>query len=700
MNKHVMKISGMDCATCAEKIKKMLLHKKGIKNVEVFLASEKIEVYFDESSTNKENIEKDIKELGYKIYNANLTQKEHEHSTEGKKILILIIVVLIFLVAGFFAPHITSGLKTKGLWELIAAIIGGFPLIVQSLKDLRNKSITADVFMSIGVVASILIGEFRSAAIIALFMLVADYIDSFTMEKARKAIKSLIEEAPKKARIKKGSKELEVNIEDLKKDDIVIVKPGEKIPVEGVIVAGHGSVNQSIITGESIPVEKKPGDTVYAATINEVGVLFVKITHVGEDTTYARIIRLIQEAEASKAPLQKIADKFATYFTPLIIVIAIFTYLITFNLSNAIAVIVVACPCSVAIATPLAVIASMGTLARIGVIVKGGKYLEALAKVDTIVMDKTGTLTMGDPVVVNIKSFSNFSEEDIITYAAIAEKYSEHPLAKAILKYFKNKPLSWHMEPEKYEIVPGKGIVITLKGKEIILGSREMAKSKEIFVSHEVKKYIEEREEKGETMLFVVIDRQLAGVIGIADILKKETKEVIDELKKMGIKEMIMLTGDNERTAKAISNKLGIDNYKSQLLPEDKLNIVKRMVDSGKKVLMIGDGINDAPALAQANVGIAMGYVGTDVAIESSDVVIMKDDWRKLPTTIKMSKKTFNLIKQNLFIGILFNIVGVSLASLGILSPAMAAVAHVIPDILVFINSSRLLSAKENFSKF
>lgn len=680
MEKISLKISGLDCASCAEKIKKHLSNTKGINKVEVYLSSETAEVEFDEKSISNEMIAKKIIELGYKIEGLDESKHTHVHEGESKTKLFLIFIVLSLIILGF--------ILSNKIFDIIATIIGGSPLVYQAIRDIKNKSITADVFMTIGVVASAMIGEFRSAGIISMFMLISDYIDSFTIEKSRKAIKNLIEQSPKTARVKKGEEELIVPIDEVKKGDIVIVKSGEKIPVEGIVIDGHGSVNQSVITGESMPVEKKVGDTVYAATINELGILFIKVLHVGKDTTFSKIIKLVQEAETSKAPVQRVADKFATYFTPAIILASIITYILTHNIQNAISVIVVACPCAVAIATPLAVIAGMGVAAKNGIIIKGGKYLEALATIDTIVMDKTGTLTLGDPVVIEIKSFGDFSVEEVLETAIAAERYSEHPLAKAILKLSKG---NLEVEPSEYKVIPGLGISMKYKDKKVILGSKELLRNDKYHKPEGLIKYIDERENKGETILVLIIDDKIAGVITVADILREGTKEVVEEFKNLKIKETYMLTGDNEKTAKTIAETLNIQNYLANMKPEDKVREVKKLIEKGKKVLMIGDGINDAPALAQANVGVAMGAMGTDIAIETSDVVIMKDDWHQIPKAIKIGRKTFKIIKENLAISIIFNITGIFLASVGILTPSMSAIAHVIPDVLVFLNSSRIL---------
>ncbi|HAK88962.1 MAG: copper-translocating P-type ATPase [Nitrospirae bacterium GWC2_46_6] len=686
-------VKGLDCAACAEKIEKALTRHEGIHGITVYLGAERADVKFDPSSINEQSIIDTIGGLGYKV----LTGKEevsgksfHEMFFKGEWTFDLSRIGFVFLLIILSFTGTTKSITSIDLFSIFAVIVGGYPLIRHAFIDLKNRAVTADVFMSMGVVAAAAIGEFRSASIIAFFMLISEFIDSFTMEKSRRAIKDLIDMAPKTARIKRGDAEVEIPVEEVKKGDIAVIKPGEKIPVEGIIISGKGSVNQAPITGESIPVEKKKGDVVYAATLNNLGVLFIKVTHTGQDTTYARIIKLVEEAEASKAPVQRIADKFAAYFTPTILAVAVITFLITWKITNAIAVLVVACPCTVAIATPLAVVASMGRAAKKGIIIKGGRYLEALAKVDTIVMDKTGTVTIGDPVVTDIKGFEGCDEKVIISYAAGVERYSEHPLAKAIIKKASEAEIDIP-EPDEYKVVPGMGIEAVLTGRKIMLGSREMLRNSNITLSEDAERYIRDKEEDGKTALLLAHDGVICGVICVADIIREGSIEAIDALKKLGFDEPIMLTGDNPRTANSIASALGIKNVFAQLLPEDKVNKIKELASKGRRVLMIGDGINDAPALAQAHVGIAMGAVGSDAAIEASDVALMRDEWNQIPEAIAIGRNTFSIIKQNLAIGMVFNLVGISLASTGILSPAMAAVAHVMPDVVVFLNSSRLL---------
>ncbi len=690
-----IEVGGLDCAACAEKIERTLMRYEGVHGVAIYLSTMKIEVRFDPSATTEKKILDAIDGLGFKVPPNDAgsgkawTERliaEHTWMFELSRIGI----VFFLIILSYIRKKETVLGVTADLVSIVAIAIGGYPLIRHAFADLREKAITADVFMALGLSAAAAIGEFRSAAIIAFFMLIAELLDSFTLERSRGAIKELIGMAPKTARVKRGDTEVEIPVDEVTPGDIAVIRPGEKIPVEGVIISGKSAVNQSPITGESLPVEKKEGDHVYAATINHLGILFVKVTHTGADTTYSRIIRLVEEAESSKSRVQKVADRFALYFTPSILAIAVLVFLLTWKITNAIAVVVVACPCTVAIATPLAMVASMGKAAKKGIIIKGGLYLETLAKVDTLVMDKTGTLTLGDPVVTDIKGFGGYNDDRVMAYTAAAERYSEHPLARAIIKKASEMNIAVP-EPDHCSVVPGMGIEAGIEGASILLGSREILFSRKVLISKDIEHYIRDREDEGKTVLIVAHDNTVCGVISIADVIREGTVEAINDLKRLGFDDPIMMTGDNERTAQVIASTLGIKNVMARLLPEDKVKKIKELASQGKIILMIGDGINDAPALAQAHVGVAMGAMGSGAAIEASDVALMRDEWKQVPEAVRIGRDTLRVIRQNLTAGILFNIVGISLASAGILSPAMAAVAHVMPDVLVFMNSSRLL---------
>jgi len=677
-----IRINGMDCQSCAAKIEQHLAKLEGVHSVKVAFSAEKAFVEYDTEKINIEEMESKIHELGYRPE----PLKVEERKGFRLELLRLFMVGLAILISltGFTRPFFSLDIAA-----IIAVIISGIPIFRSTFFSLQRKTITAEVAMATGMVASILIGQYLSAAVIGFFMLLAEFIDGFTKDKARAAISSLIKISPKRAVVKRDRREIEVGIDEVRHGDVVIVKSGETIPVDGAVIRGHSSVNQAPITGESMPIEKKVGDNVFAGTVNQVGTLEIKVTRVGKDTTLGRIIELVEEAEATKAPIQKLADRFASRFLPIVFLAALVTYLLTRNITNSISVIVVACPCAVALATPLAVVAGIGNAAKKGIVVKGGIYLEELGKIDTVVVDKTGTITIGEPRVIGIKGFDKHEEREIITFAAMAEKHSEHPLASAIVE--QAEKFGIRTEEHKHcEILPGKGIIALCDGRKILVGSRELLKENNLLLPEDVERFVREEEEHGRTALLIAHDNEICGIISVADVVREEAKRAIKELNKKGIK-VIMLTGDNPRTAKAVAQQIGIDEVFAEMLPEEKVEKIKELVRQGRKVVMVGDGINDAPALAEASIGIAMGAAGTDIAIETSDVALMTDDLTKITEAVKIGRKTFSVIKQNLASSIVFNIVGVSLASLGILNPFLAAVAHSLPDFLLFLNSSRLI---------
>jgi len=602
------------------------------------------------------------------------------------KFLYLSAVGIGILVSWSGIPHQFVPLN---LDAIVLAIITGIPILKSTFQALRAKSITAEVAMATGMAASIGIGQFLSAAVIGFFMLIAEYIDEFTTDKARAAIEGLIKISPRRALVRRNGREIEIDANEVALGDVVIVRTGERIPVDGAVIAGLGSVNQAPITGESIPVEKKTGDNVFAGTINQLGTLEVAVTKVGKDTTLSRIIQLVEEAEAAKAPIQKVADRFSSKFLPLVFIAAALTFLFTRNIKYAISVVVVACPCAIALATPLAVVASAGKAAKKGIVIKGGIYLEELGKVDTMVIDKTGTLTVGEPRVVHIKTFDQHSDKEIVTLAAMTEAHCEHPLAGAILSKAKEYGIDLP-EHGACSVIPGRGVTATYKNQTITFGNKELLRERNIAIPSEIERYMEDEEKQGRTAMAVAHDSDVCGAISVADIVKGRAKQTIGELKESGV-DVIMLTGDNPHIANAIARQVGITEVFAELLPEQKVEKVKELVKEGRKVAMIGDGVNDAPALAEAQIGIAMGAAGSDIAIEASDIALMTDDLTRIIDAIKISKRTFSVIRQNLVSSAIFNIVGMSLASAGVLNPLMAALAHSLPDFILFINSSRLI---------
>ncbi len=696
-----LRIEGMDCAECAMRVERQLTKLAGVSQVKVLLAAEKGVVTYDPRQTSLAQIKAAIEETGYRVREPG-EEASAKGEGPGRWAGRLTSVRLAFVgVVGLLAL-MEIGAEWLGLlnpavaWvpapvALAAVLVGGYPIFKGAFLGLRARSINVDLLMTIGILAAVSIGEFVSAALLVLFILIAHFLEGFTTDRARAAIRELVALTPKKARVVQDGREVEVGANELRPGDLVVVRPGESIPADGRVVAGHSSVNQAAITGESMPVEKGPGDEVFAGTLNELGSLRVQVARVGADTTLGKIIRLVEEAESAKAPVQRFADRFTTYFLPVVIIAASLTYLLSRNVVATIAVLVVACPCAVALATPLAVVASVGSAARRGLLIKGGLYLEALAKVDTVLMDKTGTLTFGEPRVTDVVTNDRVevARGELLRLAAGAERYSEHTLASAILGEAEEESPSLP-EPESFEVVPGQGIVARLDGREVVLGNRSLMAANGVAIPADLEDRATALESAGKTVVFLARDGVLLGIIAVADVVREEVPRAIAELKELGIERLLLLTGDNERTAAAVAAQLGID-YRAGLLPQDKIAIVRALQAGGHRVAMIGDGINDAPALTQADVGIAMGVAGTDVALEAADVALMGDDWRRVPEAIRIGRRAFRTIQQNIAFGVLFNVVGISLAAVGILSPVLAAAAESLPDVAVFLNSSRLL---------
>lgn len=538
---------------------------------------------------------------------------------------------------------------------LFATIFGGLQRFISGFKDAFHRRITVNVFVTVALIATVLIGEFITAAILIFIMSAAGAFEAFTLNKTRKSIRSLLDLAPQQVTVKRNEAEIVIGIEDVQMGDLVVVRPGERIAVDGIVVNGQSSVNQAPITGESIPVEKFKGSEVYSGTLNEEGRIEIKTTGVGEDTTLAKIIHLTESAQGSKPPIQTIADRFTQWFLPVVIVMAIVAYFVTRDVKTAVAVLLVACPCAFAIATPTAVTAGISNMARRGVLVKGGIFIEEAGKIDTLLVDKTGTFTLGTPTVMEIAGFNGFSEAEVIHLAAIGEKYSEHPLARAIIKHAKERRAEIP-EPEEFKAEVGKGVIARFDGKSLLVGKEELLEDQGIILDQKVKAQMQLQREQGRTIMLVAQAGAVIGLISIADKVRPGIREVMLLFKEIGIKNVTMLTGDNAVTAQRVAEEIGVDDFRANMLPEEKQQVVAEMQKQGKKVAMIGDGINDAPALALADIGMAMGATGTDVAIETADITLMNDDLLSVADFIWTSKKVFKRIKLNMFFSIVYNI--------------------------------------------
>ena len=570
---------------------------------------------------------------------------------------------------------------------LAATLIGGYPMFEEALEGIKKRRMTMEISMSIAVVATLAIGQFFTALIIAFFVLFAELLEDLTVSRGRDVIKKLLELLPSQVTVRRNGQENEMNVNDLTLRDIVIVKPGARIPVDGVVLKGHSSVDQASITGESFPVEKTEGHKVLAGTINQTGVLEIQTAAIGQDTTFGKIISIIGQAEKNRAPIQKVADKLAASLVYFAFGGAIVTYALTHNIVSAISALVVAGACGVAAGTPLAILASIGRTAKEGIITKGGIHFEQLAKIDTVVLDKTGTLTFGTPEVTDIESFNGLKKEDILQLAASVEQHSEHPLAEAILK--KQKDLGLRLLPySNLEYLPGQGLVCRVNGSEILIGNISLMDKRSIKGQTKVIEYIDQRKNSTETTVFVAKDQEIIGALSFADVIRVEARQAIEDLKKFGC-QVILLTGDNWAIAKKIGETLQLDKIFAEMLPQQKLEKIRELMQEGKKVAMIGDGINDAPALMAATVGIAMGS-GTDVALESAGVTLTTNNLMKIVEALKISRQCLRVIMFNFWGTVVVDAVGMTLAFLGYLTPLFAALIHVSSELAFILNSARL----------
>ena len=622
------------------------------------------------------------------------TSADQTRSSSSRDIIVFAIapaIVGISILISWTLAHFNIGPTILNIiLALFATVFGGYQRFISGFKDIIARKITVNVFVTVALIATIAIGEFLTASILIFIMVVAGAFESYTLDKTRKSIRSLLDIAPKMVTVKKEQEEMVISINDVEAGDIVIVRPGERIAVDGVVINGKSSVNQAPITGESIPVEKYKGSEVYSGTLNEEGRIEVKTTRVGEDTTLAKIIHLTEEAQSTRPPIQNIADKFTQWFLPTVILIAFAGYFYTKDIKTAVSVLLVACPCAFAIATPTAVTAGISNMARRGILVKGGIYLEEAGKIDTLLVDKTGTFTLGTPKVMDIVSFNGASQQDVLYWAAIGEKYSEHPLARAILKYAKTKSINIP-DPDEFKIKIGKGVIVSYEQCDLVIGKLELLLEEGIDIDVNIKRHINEQSEKGRTIMLVAKDKLVVGLISMADEIRPGTREAISLLKKMGIKNITMLTGDNPIIAKAVAEEIDVDDYRANMLPEEKQNVVKELQEQRQKVAMVGDGINDAPALALADIGIAMGGSGTDVAVETADISLMRDDIFSVVDFIMTSNKVFQRIKLNIFFSLIYNVLGLVLASMGLLTPVWAIIFQEAGCITVVVSSTLLL---------
>jgi len=632
------------------------------------------------------------------------------------------VLALFGLVAVLMTTTLVGGLSVYSLALFVVSTpvvwIAGWSIISGAYKSLRNRAINMDVLISAGVVAGWSFGAVNAffpslasggegyleiAVGILAFVLLGKYIEESIRRRSAASIRKLLELQPTIARVVRDGKEVEVPIDEVQVNDVMVVKPGEKIPTDGVVIAGYSSVDEKIITGESIPVEKDVGSEVIGATVNKTGLLRVKATKIGEETALAQIVHLVEEAQASSAPVQKFADRVVGKFVPIVFSVAAVSFAYWYVVSGfstaffvLLAVLLIACPCALGIATPTAILAGVGKGAEYGILLRSGEYVERARKLKTVVFDKTGTLTKGEPSVTDIMVYNGYKEKEVLRLAAIAEKGSEHPLAEAILNAASQSE-SGIPDAESFEAVPGHGVRCTYENKRILLGNRRLMQSEKVAIK-QVQQDLERLEAQGKTVMILVVNGEPAGVVAAMDTPKENAVEAISKLKSMGL-EVAMLTGDNETTAKAIGKQLNIDHVIANVLPWEKVNAIKKLQSEGKTVAMVGDGINDAPALAQADIGIAIGS-GTDIAKETGGIVLIKDDLRDVALAVELSKKTMTKINSNLFWAFIYNTVMIPVAAIGLMNPIFAAGAMAISSLTVVTNSALLKLSSFKFEKF
>ena len=719
----VMSIIGMTCATCAHTIDEVLNNIDGVISASVNFANEKATVRYNPETITIARLKKAISDAGYQAVPADDSTKDYEKEArerQNRRLELLLIFSFLLAVPTFILSlsFITPFAPSTNNWILLALttpvqLVVGWQFYIGAYKALRNRRANMDVLVVMGTSAayiySLLVtilpgtfdGEvyFDTAALIISIVLLGRYFEARAKGRTSEAIKKLMGLRPKTANIIVDGREVELPIEDVEVGHIVVVRPGEKVPVDGLVIEGTSAIDESMLTGESMPVDKKAGDQVSGATINRNGYLKFRATRVGKDTVLAQIIRLVEQAQGSKAPIQRLADSVAAVFVPAVMSVALLTFLVwyfavgqpfIFAMTASISVLVIACPCAVGLATPTAIMVGTGKGAENGILIKSAEALEKAYRVRTIIFDKTGTLTKGKPGVTDIVATDGFDRDEVLRLAALAEKGSEHPVGEAIVDAAKKSGMEL-ADPDFFEAFGGRGILARTDGKEVLLGNRTLMKENGV-ENHPFEGKMQELEGEGKTVMLMSVDKKPVGLIAVSDTPREYASEAIEQLHQMGI-ETVMITGDNRRTADAVARQVGVKKVMAEVLPEDKARAVLKLQKSGNGVAMVGDGINDAPALAQADVGIALGS-GTDIAMESGDIVLVKDDLRDVVEAIKLSRYTIQKVKQNLFWAFFYNIIGIPIAA-GILypffgfllNPIIAAVAMGFSSISVVTNS-------------
>ncbi|RKL67017.1 cadmium-translocating P-type ATPase [Salipaludibacillus neizhouensis] len=690
-------IEGMDCGSCAKSIENHLNIIRTVRYVSVNFSTGKMKV---EHENSVDEIVSEVSKTGFK---ASLLENGSKpiDTSENKEGYGLITLSGILIALGFIGSYNGIPLFMSTILYAIAIVISGYKPVKSAFYAVKSRSLDMNVLMSVAAIGAALIGEwFEGATVVWLFAL-GTFLQNRSIEQTRRSIHNLMDLAPSEAWIKVESELVKKPVEDIPVGKIIVIKPGDRIPLDGEIIQGETSVNQAPITGESIPVDKMIGDAVYAGTINESGSLEVRVTKLVEETTIAKIIHLVEEAQEQKAPTQAFIDKFASIYTPIVFILAFVVIILPplFGFGTwgewvykGLALLVVACPCALVISTPVAIVSAIGNAAKNGVLIKGGTFLEKAGAINAIAFDKTGTLTEGKPKVSEIESLT-VSEEELISIALTLENYSTHPIAKTIVAYAKDKGVK-AKNGELFKSIVGKGVQATINEDIYYAGNLKLFDEMNIFTG-DVRSKVNEIQSLGKTVVIIGTQQEIMGIISVSDSLRSTAVRALTGLKQVGVKQLVMLTGDNEGTAKLISSETNVNRYFAELLPEDKVDAIKQLQSEGHKVAMVGDGINDAPALATADLGIAMGGAGTDTAMETADIVLMADNLEKLPHTIKLSRRALSIIKQNIWFSLSVKFIALILIFPGWLTLWMAVLSDTGAAIIVILNALRLLKVKE-----
>ena len=688
-------IKGMDCAECALHVKDALASVPGVISADVYLGAERATIHFKEDQPKPGDIEQAVKNAGYEAIldteNVPASQDPAGFSSFGKTTILSFIGIVVFVLSATIIGEqfgLISSLENRVPWYfwLVLILIGGYSIMIKVIRALFKKKIISHTLMTASMITAIIAGEWTTALLIVIFMRLGDFIERNTTEKARQAVHSLRKAAPQRAHLVHPEGIKDIPISALSTGDIVQVKPGESIPVDGMVLEGSAIIDNSTISGESMPQEVGPGEMIYAASILTTGSLSIKTSAAGKESLFGRIIKLVEEAEGNRGEMQTLADRFSAIYLPIVGFIALITFLISKNAIAAAAVMAVSCSCSFSLATPVAMLASIGRAAQEGLLFKGGKYIEEMVNIDTLLIDKTGTLTLGKPEITDMHVSDGFDRMTILKNIAAVEQDSEHPLADAILRFTEEEKIAIP-KSEDFSSDIGKGVSGIVDHTLVEIQNNPQQ------IGNTMEKIAGKLQKEGKPIVYVHFNGQLAAILAAEDTLRIEAKDAIDKLKNMGINTMMIISGDHRAAVGKIAAQLGIE-FSAEMLPHEKIDLVKKLQKSGKKVMMIGDGINDAPALAQADIGVAMGAKGTEIAIETAHIVLLRDDWSLVPKAIDIAERTMRIVRLNIFFTAIYNLFGISLAAFGILAPSIAAAMQSIPDVGIMANSARLLKDK------